>query len=308
VFNVPVRPEIEYESDAHFLNCLNCGTETLVWQLDGEIIENASGITLDAEFDGITQNGDYQLISTNSVGCSIASDTLTVVQPHIAVSAPSGCIPFSVYVINTTDFLPGMTCSLNTGTSIVENFEGLEIVTFQQEGTYTPSLTCTFGTASGSASDTITAYDLEIPILSINEEIDAVVCENYQSFTEFIWNVDGVVINGGISQPTGNSVYQLQAYNEAGCGGSNLFIAIGTDEVEQNPLQAFPNPANDFFMIQSTKPCSVRVLNGMSQVVFESTSTSNNHQISTSLWPSGFYLLQWMEEDILQTIKFEVQH
>jgi hypothetical protein len=138
--------------------------------------------------------------------------------------------------------------------------------------------------------------------------MDAVVCENYQSFTEFIWNVDGVVINGGISQPTGNSVYQLQAYNEAGCGGSNLFIAIGTDEVEQKPLQAFPNPANDFFMIQSTKPCSVRVLNGLSQVVFESTSTSNNHQISTSFWPSGFYLLQWMEEDILRTMKFEVQH
>jgi PKD repeat protein len=201
-----------------------------------------------------------------------------------------------------------MTCSLNTGSSIIENFEGLEVVTFEEAGEYSLTLTCTLGAVSGNATETVTAYALEIPILSIDEATDAIICENYQLFSEFIWNIDGEVVIGGISQPTGNSVYQLQAYNEAGCGGSNLFIAIGTDVLQQESIQAYPNPAGDVFMIKSTKPSSIRVYSGISQVVFQSITPSNNHQISTSGWPSGFYFLQWMEEDIIQTMKFEVHH
>jgi hypothetical protein len=308
VFADPVQPEIVYDSETHFLNCLNCANETLTWQLDGEVIEDATNENLDAEFDGITQNGDYLLVSTNSFGCSITSDTLRVVQPHLAVSRPSGCIPFSVSIINTTDFVPGMTCTLNTGSSIIEDFDGVEVVTFEEAGAYSPSLTCLVGAASGIATETVTAYALEVPILSIDEATDAIICENYQLFSEFIWNIDGEVVIGGISQPTGNSVYQLQAYNEAGCGGSNLFIAIGTDVLQQESIQAYPNPASDVFMIKSTKPSSIRVYNGISQVVFQSKTPSNDHQISTSAWPSGFYFLQWMEEDIMQTMKFEVHH
>jgi PKD repeat protein len=308
VFAEPNQPEIVYDSETHFLNCLNCDDENLEWQLNGETIDDASSNSLNAEFDGITQNGDYQLISTNSNSCSISSDILTVVQPHLAVSAPGGCIPFSVYLINTTDLLPGMTCSLNTGNTIIENFDGLIEVTFEEEGVYLPVITCALGESSGVATETITAYALEIPILSIDDSTDAIICENYLSFTEFIWNVDGVVINGGISQPAGNSVYQLQAYNDAGCGGSNLFIAISTEEIQDTKVHAYPNPANDFLQVESAKPSAIRIMNNLSQVVFESSKTSFNHSISTSVLPSGLYFLQWSDDAEWHTVKFEVNH
>jgi hypothetical protein len=116
------------------------------------------------------------------------------------------------------------------------------------------------------------------------------------------------VIEGGISQPTGNSVYQLQAYNEAGCGGSNLFIAINTEEVQNNSVYTYPNPANDIFQVQSTKPSALRIVNSLSQLVFESSKRSNNHSISTSAWPSGLYFLQWSDDIEWHTVKFEINH
>jgi hypothetical protein len=308
VFAEPDQPEIIYDTETHFLNCLNCANDNLEWQLDGETIEDASTTTLNAEFDGITQNGDYQLIATNSNGCSINSEILSVVQPHLAVSSPSGCIPFSVYLINTTDQIPGMTCSLNTGNTIIENFEGLIEVTFEEAGVYSPEITCSVGPISGTSNETITAYALEIPILILSDTADVIICENYESFTQFIWNVDGAVIEGGISQPAGNSVYQLQAYNEAGCGGSNLFIAISTEEIHDNSVYAYPNPANDFFQVQSTKPSALRIVNSLSQLVFESSKRSNNHSISTSAWPSGLYFLQWSDDIEWHTVKFEINH
>jgi hypothetical protein len=308
VFPQPVLPEIIYDAESHFVNCTTCSNETFTWQLNGEVIEGASNSSLNAEFDGITQNGYYNLISTTSDGCSISSEPLTVSQPHIAFSTPYGCVPFSVYIINTTDLVPGMTCSLNTGTTIIDNFEGLQLVTFEEAGVYTPSITCTLDDASGIALDTITAYNLEIPILSLDEPSDAIICENYASFSEFIWNIDGNVINGGISQPTGNSVYQLQAYNEAGCGGSTLFIAIGTDEILQHSTQLYPNPANDFVMLQSTMAGKIRIFNNLSQLVFESKAPSKNHTIPTISWPAGIYIIQWTNGDILHTSKFEIVH
>jgi hypothetical protein len=308
VFEEPNQPIIVYDDETHFLNCLNCGNEDFEWLLDNEAIDDASGNSLNAEFDNITQNGDYQLISTNDNGCSIASEILTVVQPHLAVSAPNGCIPFSVYLINTTDQITGMTCSLNTGNTVIENFDGLVEVTFEEAGVYTPTITCSVGANSGTATESVTAYALEIPILSLSATADAIICENYESFTEFIWNVDGVVIEGGISQPTGNSVYQLQAYNEAGCGGSNLFIAINTEEVQNNSVYTYPNPANDIFQVQSTKPSALRIVNSLSQLIFESSKRSNNHSISTSAWPSGLYFLQWSDDIEWHTVKFEINH
>jgi len=66
-----------------------------------------------------------------------------------------------------------------------------------------------------------------------------------------------------------------------------------SDEVSENDINVFPNPANNVINIVSEKNIeNIKILNFIGQVIFEETSNSNNVKLNSSDYPAGIYFLQ----------------
>ncbi|MFN5296038.1 MAG: T9SS type A sorting domain-containing protein [Flavobacteriales bacterium] len=308
IYSPSEQPQITYDPLNHDLVCTNCFDDQLQWFFEGDPIENSNAASFNTEFDGITQNGDYQVITTNAFGCITPSDIITVVQPTLQVSAQAGCVPLTIYANNLTDTISGLTCSLNTGLTTIDSFNEQVEITFDVPGTYNVVLSCSTGLASGEVQTSVTVESLEIPILVIDEAINSVVCSNANAFVDFTWNIDGEIVTGNSSQPLGGDVYQLQAYSASGCGGSNLLIVNNTNELEDLMPTFYPNPADDLLRIELQKPGIFKVHNTQAQLVYESQGTKTIDVISTSDWPSGLYFIQWLGDSNSRTFKVEITH
>jgi hypothetical protein len=302
------QPVITYSELTHELVCSNCTDDNLAWYFNGFAVQQSSSSTFNAEIDGITQNGNYTLITTNSDGCQTASASLAICQPHLAVSSTSGCAPLTVYFNNLTDTITGMVCTLNTGISMVEDFSGQEVVNFESPGTYNATIACNTSDAAGEFTVAIDVAAVESPILAVDELNGTVVCTNSAAFTEFSWNIDGEIIPGGSSQPLGGDVYQLQAYNAAGCGGVNLLIVNDISETSSSGITAYPNPAHEAIQIQAETAGSLSIFNSAGTLVYSSNKQSVRHVIDTQLWPTGLYFVRWNDGPDTDILKFEVNH
>ena len=308
VFETTDQPILTYAPDTHILTCNNCTDENLTWYFNGVLVAQGASSSFDTEIDGITQNGVYQIITTNTFGCSTLSDIISLVQPHLSVSTNQGCVPLTVYFSNLTDTITGLTCSLNTGVSVIDNFTGQVEVTYTNPTTYSPSLSCSASSASGSIFASIIVDAQELPILIVDEASQSVVCQNASAFTQFTWNIDGEIIAGSSTQPLGGDIYQLQAYNAAGCGGSNLLIVNNTEEQAESDFAVYPNPANSFIQISNATSESYRILNSLAQVVWESNKQNSASVVETIDWPSGLYYLVRTDAGITRTTKIEIVH
>jgi hypothetical protein len=308
VYEPSPAPAVTYDPIFHELVCSNCFDNSLTWFFDGAIVNQSSSNTFNAEVDGITQNGTYQLMTTNSFGCNTLSDTVAVCQPHLAASATVGCAPITVYFNNLTDTISGMTCSLNTGIALVEDFSSQQQVTYDIPGIYNVTITCSTSDASGTYTIAIEASDVQTPELEIDEINETVVCTNASVFTDFLWNIDGDIIEGGSSQALGGDVYQLQAYNAIGCGGASLLIVNNVSEISNFGIQAYPNPANESIQILAEGAGWITIFNSAGMIVFESSNFTSQQHIATQNWPAGLYFARWKSESSTEISKFEISH
>jgi uncharacterized protein YuzB (UPF0349 family) len=306
VYNPADAPLLSFNEVSHVIECTNCGNNELFWYLNGELIEGASDAQLPAEIDGITQNGYYSLITTNNFGCTTESESIWVVQPHIATSSLGGCAPISIYFSNLTDTISGLICSLNTGISTIDDFTGQIEVEYTTAGNYNATLICSTPLAEGSIEVPITISATEIPILAVDSASMSVVCTNASAFSEFIWNLDGSIVTGGTVQPLGNDIYQLQASNEFGCGGSNLLIVNSTLDTNDQPISVFPNPASDLLQIINPTAAPMRIMNSTGQLMLDSAGRSPFQRIDISNWQSGIYHIQWIDNSGIEALRFEV--
>lgn len=301
-------PALTYNSTSHFIECSNCNDEQIAWYFNGLLVAQGEASSFDAEIDGITQNGNYQLITTNALGCSTPSAIVSVVQPHLASSSSNGCAPLTVYFSNLTDTISGLVCTLNTGVSVIENFTGQEEVIYESAASYSPSLECSVGATTGAIESSIDVYELVLPILIIDDATQSVVCENASFFSEISWNVDGVISQGGVSQPLGGDVYQIQAYNAFGCGGSNILIV---NEISESPvieLRAFPNPADASVQIQTHQSGHLFILDSVGKSIKELPLLGSQTTINTGSLSSGIYYLQFHNGHKIETIQLEIIH
>jgi hypothetical protein len=308
VFQPSATPAVSYNSTTHQLVCSNCTDEQLTWYFNGNVITQGVSTTLDAEVDGITQNGNYQLTTTNALGCSTPSAIISVTQPHLAVSIDEGCAPLTVFFNNLTDTIDGLSCTLNTGVSVIENFTEQVEVIYDSAAEYNAILECTTPAASGSVESNITVFSVELPILFIDEASQSVVCQNASAFSEFTWNIDGNIITGGSSQPLGGDVYQLQAYNDGGCGGVNLLIVNDINDNEASQFDVYPNPADQYVRIINPEPGTLRILNGIGSLIEERSIYGSAFTLNTNQLVAGLYYVQFINNTHIETIKLEIHH
>lgn len=308
VLPTPSAPVLSYDAQTQYISCSNCANLSCQWFLNEIAINNATATSVAADLFGQTQNGTYTLEITNNQGCGGNSASLEILETSIATSVQSGCAPLSVEFFNTTDTVSSMICTLYSGVSIVEDFSGNSIVTYETPGTYSAELSCTGNSTTSSVALTIEVFDQFIPTLTIDQANGFVVCTNCQNAENLIWNVDGAEIVGGTQQPLGGDVYQIQASNAAGCGGSNLLIVNSATNIEHHGILVFPNPASEKFTVTSQGQATVDVLDITGTIVSSTNLNNSSQHINVTTWAAGMYVLEVTTSSGTTQKKIVIQH
>lgn len=115
------------------------------------------------------------------------------------------------------------------------------------------------------------------------------------------WYLNGTALNGEDGQTltaTENGNYSVSYSYTTGCIGSDtsavLFVSVSSiDDSEFNPLQIFPNPAQNFVTINNIPKGSVlKIINMAGKMVYSSAIVNTQDIISISDIANGIYILQ----------------
>lgn len=124
--------------------------------------------------------------------------------------------------------------------------------------------------------------------------------------------------------PNGNMHQNFMSYNNPGC--SNIFTEgqkarmfncietqypglmnyqfLGVDDVANNQLELYPNPADNQLNFQSSKKGNLMVLDLRGKTILSSFATKGKNMIDIESLPSGVYLLRLETEQTVASARF----
>lgn len=293
VFAVPEDPMLTFNTSSQTIICSNCGSNDLLWYIGDDLLEGESSSEISIVQSNIPQTGTYSLSVVNTFGCGASSGSIDVVQPVFTTSVLEGCAPFEVTVSDMTDQVAGLSSVLQSGDGdVVENFTGMTSLTYENAGTYTITLTSTYGNAVASATATVVVSTADSPILQQDEENDLIVCTNCDQFSEISWIIDGTTVEGGTSQPNGGNYYSITVATEEGCGASAVLLIESVGNNTQNSFSVYPNPASNILYLQGSELCHYELYDMTSRKVLSSVVSANSHRIDVGQLESGAYSLK----------------
>lgn len=278
VFDHPIAPQLT--SAPSFVSVTNNSSGYSVqWFLDGNTL-NSSSNSLATLTNGIYDNGYYAVQFTDSNGCATLSSPLLVLQPQYEVLIDSGCSPLTATLVNTTDPVNGMTCTLNNGIGGSNiNFNSEANLSYSDSGTFAPEMTCSVGNLSFTYSaNAVTVFPNPVtPVLS--STYGTVTCLNCSSDNQFF--LDNSPFAAGIAtiSTLQNGVYQNGYYSASyvdsnGCSSARDSILVIQPNFEAIQFEGCsPLTAT---LLNTTDPvngmlCSINDGNGGAQLDFNST-------------------------------------
>ncbi|MCX6757741.1 MAG: T9SS type A sorting domain-containing protein [Candidatus Nomurabacteria bacterium] len=209
-------------------------------------------------------------ISGNSQFCEGSTDTLSV-------SAGA-----STYCWNTNQ---------NTASISVTN-----------SGTYSVTTTNTFG-CTGSASITVTANPLPIPVIAVNGCV--VYITNSQPGDTQEWYINGILVSGsGDYISTGDiGMYQVFVTNSSGCsnGSNSIFIncTAGIEEAILNNASIYQTDHEITIKFTENKDHTINIFDVLGKKVFEKTA-HGTMVIQTENFNSGMYFIQGLKRILIK--------
>jgi hypothetical protein len=294
----PDAPQLMYNSITQEIECANCSNVSYEWSFNGSSLPNEDSNSIAVAVFEQTQNGLYTLAIVNNAGCGGNVASIEILEPTLLGNLSSGCSPLAISFTNATDTVSGMVCMLATGVSTIENFSNSAEVVFETPGSYQAILTCTGQSITNTDTLVIDVFAPFTPTLIIDEVNGVVSCTNCDAANNISWNIDGVITNGGTSQPLGGDIYQIQASNAGGCGGSTILIVnlIGENDA-LGDLAIYPNPCFDRCTISSQEAFNISVIDITGKVVYSNQSSQSVHTLETDQWAAGTYTLVLMNGD-----------
>lgn len=242
VFPAPATPLLSWNyGQVQITN--NANNDLANWYLFSTGL-NQNGNTISTLFNGAYQNGEYTATLTNEYGCSATSDPITVIQPAYQLTNNSGCGPLNTTVINNTDPLAGLTCTLSAdGILNYSPFTLPQNFTYNLPGTYHPSISCTYnGNTYTYNTGTVTVYNNPAPPI-LSSTFGQIQVVNAEIPSSVVWSIDQSVlpIQGSPLNTFINGVYQNGYYvatvtNANGCTTTSapLLVLQPTFSVQNN--------------------------------------------------------------------------
>jgi len=167
-------------------------------------------------------------------------------------------------------------------------------LTVTQQGTYWAEVS----TNNCSTSDTVNVTVNTISII-IQENGNLLTCPG--SFVSYQWYLNDTIIIGATNSTYLTSIsgnYVVEVIEGNGCSGISYILEFtfqtGLNERNESiPFRIFPNPTNGTIYLECliNEPYEVKVLNNLSQVVYEERSL-NGKRLAIRLQRSGIYYLR----------------
>ncbi len=256
ILPTPAIPIVSYNNGTLTLDNFTPG-ENLIWQIENINIPNSNNPSFQTFINGNYQNGTYNVIATNSLGCNTTSGNFYVIQPYFNITQSEGCTNEEIVFENNTNMYQSMYCEWSWGDgTFASDFYNSHSYSVDQD--YTVTLTCTYGNTNMSFSQPLTIHPTpNTPILSYY--IPTAQVTNYDPTNNYQWTYnDNILSNSNTQyqniyngtnynsgwyqvlatntfncQSQSNPVYILQPLfafeNDEACGGQNLNLINQSD-------------------------------------------------------------------------------
>ncbi len=213
-----------------------------------------------------SQNGNYKDTLTSTSGCDSIVTLTLFISPQITSTIGQ---------------------SICNGDTLLFNGNY-----YSQAGNYADTLT----SVTGCDSIVILALTVHVP------DVPVVTANGFtlstQTFAAYQWTKDGNPISGANNQTytaTENGTYAVQVVDSNGCSSVSADVTVtgvGINEVRQNTIQIFPNPASNVLMFRNLPvngETELQIFNSTGQRVLERIQTEN--VLPIEYLPAGLYTL-----------------
>jgi hypothetical protein len=250
----------------------------------------------------VNSSGTYAVTATNSVGCSYSDNIIVNVEalpmPNLGpdVTLCEGqTVVLNGSVAGETNYL------WSTGATTA----GLTVDT---AGTYSVTVT----TDNGCIGTDVVVVDYSIIDFDWNGTLDLavtnpVVLDAGNVGSTYLWNTGETTQT--ISVDTAGT-YTVTVTTAAGCTEGSSVVVVNTTSTKnqlQNQVKVFPNPAQDFLVIENNNfdLQTAIITNSVGQIVGQ-VSIQNNNKIAVNDLASGFYFIQFKNrnDEIVGTTRF----
>jgi hypothetical protein len=250
----------------------------------------------------VNSSGTYAVTATNSFGCSYTDNIVVSVEalPIPNLGADVTLCEGQTVVLNGS--VAGlMNYSWNTGATTA----GLTVDT---AGTYMVTVT----TDNGCEGIDDVVVDFSIIDFDWNGTLDLavtnpVVLDAGNIGSTYLWNTGDTTQTINVDTA---GTYTVTVTTAFGCTEGSSVVVVNTTSTKnqlQNKVKVFPNPAQDFLVIENnTFDLQTAIItNSFGQIVGR-VSIQNNNKITVSRLASGFYFIQFKNRngEIIGTTRF----
>jgi hypothetical protein len=240
--------------------------------------------------------GEYTAVAQDLAGCGSATSSITIEQleiPEVNIAA-DGALEFCEGEQVVLEF-----------SSNVETYEvtqdGAVMLANPMVVNTTSTIEITSENECGSDSETIEVVVNPLPVVDIMEGLDVLVFVT-MAIGEYQWYYQGQPIVGETENFITcqmNGYYQVEVTNAEGCSAFSpelLQVYASVDEIQNNDLLIYPNPAKDVIWWTSRNAAAgttFTIYNSLGQSVgITGTQTSKQTTIDVSGLSAGLYTLR----------------
>ncbi len=248
----------------------------------------------------------YSVAGIDANGCMSAD----------AVATVSVVNALTISVTGNTTICNGQTTSLTASGAVTyswsTNASG-SVIAVSPTGLTSYTVT---GTSSNCSNTTVVSVSVNA-LPSVNATSSStLICSGEtatltaQGASSYQWVGGSSTTSLLVVNPTTNTTYTVTGTDANSCTSSAVVTqsvsdCVGLEKIANNVINVsvYPNPNNGDFTITAANETSVKILNGIGQVVFSANLTQGDNSVSLSTQPKGIYFVQLKQGQEIKTLK-----
>lgn len=247
----------------------------------------------------------YSVTGTDANGCVSATPAVATVS---VVNNPTLTVSGATTICNgqTATLTANGAGTYSWSTNILTN-----TITLNPSSTTSYTVTGMIGNCSNSVAVSVSVNPLPVVIVTA---LSPTICTGESASltasgaNSYLWN-GGATTSIIAVNPTVTTTYTVTGTANS-CSSATAVTQVVNDCTGLSKLQntnmdasVYPNPNNGEFTIRISQETTVKILNGIGQVVYSGNLVNGENQVTLANQPKGIYFVQVKQDGYIQTLK-----